>query len=143
MIPMEPQLVLPQAALPVRQDNGGVPVFNHNQQISLFGGQNGGLPWVIPMGAAPKTMGEVIAACLGALPQVRMIQLGRSEVLHHVWTFTDTWTPQSRREIYAAQKRLLELVLGGFEMDFCVVHVPPGEDLADKCAGFPIIFQRR
>lgn len=143
MIPMDSQQVLPQSQLPVPQRNGEIPAFDHNRQVSLFGGQNGELPWVIPMGAAPKTMGEVIAACLGALPQVRMIQLGRSEVVHHVWTFTDTWTPQSRREIYAAQKRLLELVLGGFEMDFYVVHAPPGEDLADKRAGFPIIFQRQ
>lgn len=141
MSALESQLLRPQDVPSLRQWNDRLPAWGH-QEVCAFGASNGGQPIAsAPMGPAPQTMSDVIAGQIGTIPHVRMIQLGRSEAVYHVWTITDQWTPEARREIYSAQKKLLEW-LRGFELDFYLVRLFPGESPGNKSAGFPVIFER-
>lgn len=91
---------------------------------------------------AARHMVDLIVEALGNVPQVRRVLIGRSGEVYHVWTLTDKWTAESRRQIYDTQLGLLD-DLRGFLLDFYVIRLDANDDVDSVAAGIPVVFDRK
>lgn len=90
---------------------------------------------------APKEMADVIVEHLEPLEHVRCVMLGRSGSVYHAWVVTQKWTAEARREIYARQQLILD-VLRGFEIDFYLLRLDAGERADGLSWGLPAIYEK-
>ncbi len=76
--------------------------------------------WFSGMAKVPENISDVIVNRLREISHVKVVLMGQSGDVYHVWTMIDEWTAGGRKAVYAAQRELLAK-LKGFEIDFYVV----------------------
>lgn len=97
--------------------------------------------WFSGMSKVSENISDVIVDRLREIAHVRVVLMGQSADVFHVWTIIDEWSAAGRKAVYAAQKELLAR-LCGFDIDFYVVPLNDGESPSELVSGIPKVFSR-
>lgn len=95
--------------------------------------------WFSGMQNAPDNISDVIVTRLAKIPNVHAIRMGRSGDVYHIWTMIGNWTATDRKDVYAAQRDLLNK-LQGFDLDFYVVKLDANASPDELVSDIPMVF---